>query len=417
VGSSSESVLVVGGGQAAAQLVVSLRLGGHEGRITLVSDEDEPPYQRPPLSKQYLAGELGRERLLLRKTAYYESRDVELRLGRRVLSIDRPDRCAVLDGGERLDYDRLVLATGSKLRRLDVPGADLPGIHYLRSLADADRLRKELGAGRRVVVVGGGYIGLEVAATAAKAGAEVAVLEAQERVMGRVLSAPLADWLTDLHRQSGVRVRVGEQVRGFAGQERVEAVETGNGPLPADAVIVGIGVLPATDLARECGLGEDDGILTDEYCRTGDESVLAAGDCARSINTSLGSAVRLESVQNAVDHGQVAASVILGDPKPYSGVPWFWSDQFHAKLQIAGLARPADETVLRGDPSSGAFAAFRLRDGRLTAVEAVSSPRDFMMGKRMIAAGAAPDPTRLRDESVALKDMLQAIPARYGQDP
>ncbi len=408
MGSSSESVLVVGGGQAAAQLVVSLRLGGHEGRITLVSDENEPPYQRPPLSKQYLAGELGRERLLLRKTAYYESRDVELRLGRRVLSIDRAGRCAVLDGGEQLDYGRLVLATGSKLRRLDVPGADLPGIHYLRSLADADRLQGELGAGRRIVVVGGGYIGLEVAATAAKAGAEVAVLEAQERVMSRVLSAPLADWLTDLHRQSGVRIRVGEQVRGFAGKERVEAVETGNGPLPADAVLVGIGVLPAADLARECGLGENDGILTDEYCRTRDESVLAAGDCARTINTALGAAVRLESVQNAVDHGQVAASVILGDPRPYSSIPWFWSDQFHVKLQIAGLARPEDETVLRGDPSSGAFAAFRLRGGSLTAVEAVSSPRDFMMGKKMIAARAAPDPARLMDESVALKDLIQS---------
>jgi len=408
VGSSSESVLVVGGGQAAAQLVVSLRLGGHEGRITLVGDENEPPYQRPPLSKQYLAGELERERLLLRKTAYYESRHVELRLGRRVLSIDRAGHCAVLDGGEQLDYDRLVLATGSKLRRLDVPGADLPGIHYLRSLADADRLQEELGAGRRVVVVGGGYIGLEVAATAAKAGAEVAVLEAEERVMGRVLSAPLAEWLTDLHRQSGVHVRVGEQVRGFAGKERVEAVETGNGPLPADAVLVGIGVLPAADLARECGLGENDGILTDEYCRTGDESVLAAGDCARTINTALGAAVRLESVQNAVDHGQVAASVILGDPRPYSSIPWFWSDQFHVKLQIAGLARPEDETVLRGDPSAGAFAAFRLREGRLTAVEAVSSPRDFMMGKKLIAARASPDPARLMDESVALKDLIQS---------
>ena len=404
----NESVLIVGGGQAAAQLVVSLRLGGHAGRITLVSDENEPPYQRPPLSKQYLAGKLKRERLLLRRAEYYESRGVELRLGRRVLSIDRGNRRALLDDGEELGYDRLVLATGSVLRKLDVPGSDLPGIHYLRSLDDADALHGELSPGRRVVIVGGGYIGLEVAATAATAGAEVTVLEAEARVMSRVASAPVADWLAGLHGESGVRIRAGEQVRGFAGQRRVKAVETDNGPCAADAVVVGIGVLPSADLARDCGLGEDDGILTDEHCRTEDESVLAAGDCARAVNTALGSAVRLESVQNAVDHGQVAASVILGDPKAYSGLPWFWSDQFHVKLQIAGLARPGDDTVLRGDPSSGNFAAFRLRGDRLTAVEAVSSPREFMAGKKLIASGASPDPGLLTDESVPLKDLIQS---------
>ena len=403
--SARESVLVVGGGQAAAQLVVSLRLGGYEGRIALVSEEETPPYQRPPLSKQYLAGELDRERLLLRQTAYYESRNVELRLGRRVVAIDRSSRYAELDSGERLGYDRLALATGSALRRLDLPGSDLPGVYYLRSLGDADQLHRELGPGRRIVIVGGGYIGLEVAATARKSGAEVTILEAQDRVMGRVVSVPVAEWLTDLHRRSGVDVRLGAEVLGFDGRDRLEAVETGAGALHADAVVVGIGVLPRADLARECGLDEEDGIRTDEYCRTADESVLAVGDCARTLNTSLGSAIRLESVQNAVDHGQVAASVILGQPKPYAGIPWFWSDQYHAKLQIAGAAKPEDETVLRGNPYSGTFAALRLRSGRLTAVEAVSSPRDFMAGKKLIAAGAAPDPALLADESVSLKDL------------
>lgn len=399
-------MLIVGGGQAAAQLVVSLRLGGHQGRIIMVSDENELPYQRPPLSKQFLAGKLARERLLLRKAAYYQDRDVELRLGRRVLSIDRPAKCVLLNSGEQLDYGWLALATGSALRKLDVPGGGLPGVHYLRSLADADRLRGELAPGRRIVIVGGGYIGLEVAATAAAAGAEVTVLEAQERVMNRVVSARVADWLAGLHRDAGVRIRVGEQVRGFTGRKRVEAVETGNGTLPAHAVVVGIGVLPAADLARMSGLDENDGILTDEYCRTADESVLAVGDCARSVNTAVGSAVRLESVQNAIDHGQVAASVILGKPTPYSSIPWFWSEQFDAKLQIAGLARPADETLVRGDSSSGAFAAFRLREGRLAAVEAVSRPRDFMIGKKLIASGSVPDPERLIDESTALNDLL-----------
>lgn len=402
---SGESVLIVGGGQAAAQLAVSLRLGGYEGGITLVSEEATLPYQRPPLSKQYLAGELDRERLLLRQAAYYESRDVRLRLGRRVVSIDRGNRSAELDNGERLPYRWLALATGSVLRRLSLPGSELPGVHYLRSLEDAVRLRRELGPGRRIVIVGGGYIGLEVAATATKAGAAVTVLEAQERVMSRVVSRPVAQWLTDLHRQSGVRLRLGARVLGFGGRNRLEAVETGDGAIAADAVAVGVGVLPRVDLARACGLAEDDGICADAYCRTEDESVLAVGDCARAVNTSLDCAVRLECVQNAVDHGQVAASVILGQPKPYAGIPWFWSDQYHAKLQIAGVARSEDDTVLRGDPSSGAFAAFRLREGRLAAVEAVSSPRDFMAGKKLIAAGAAPNPALLADESVSLKDL------------
>lgn len=403
---TSESIVVVGGGQAAAQLIVSLRLGGFDGRITLVSDEDTSPYQRPPLSKQYLSGKLERTRLLLRQPAYYESKGVQLLLGRRVLSIDRQTRRAELDNGAELGYDHLVLATGSTLRRLTIPGSDLPGIHYLRSLADADRLRSELIPNRRIVIVGGGYIGLEVAATAKQAGAKVTVLEAEDRLMSRVVSASVADWLAALHRDSGVRICLGAQVSGFAGQGRVQGVETTSGSHAADAVVVGIGVLPSADLARACGLSEDNGICTDEYCRTNDEAILAAGDCARAVNTSLGTAVRLESVQNAVDHGRVAASVILGTPKPYASTPWFWSDQYRVKLQIAGLAAPADETVLRGDPRSGSFAAFRLREGRLTAVEALSSPRDFIMGKKLIASGARPDPDLLEDPSVPLKALM-----------
>ena len=402
----SESVLVVGGGQAAAQLIVSLRLGGFDGRITLVSEEDAPPYQRPPLSKQYLAGKLGAERLLLRQAAYYESKGVQLLLGQRVLFIDRQACQVELDNGTQLGYDRLVLATGSTLRRLTIPGSNLPGIHYLRSLADADRLRSELGPNRRIVIVGGGYIGLEVAATAQQSGAKVTVLEAEGRLMSRAVSASVADWLAALHRDSGVRICVGAQVSGFSGEGHVNGVETTNGSHAADAVVVGIGVLPSAELARASGLSVDNGICTDEYCRTNDEAILAAGDCARAVNTSLGTAVRLESVQNAVDHGQVAASVILGTPKPYASIPWFWSDQYRVKLQIAGLAAPADETVLRGDPQSGSFAAFRLREGRLTAVEALSSPRDFMMGKKLIASGIRPDPDLLKDDSIPLKDLM-----------
>ena len=400
------SVVIAGGGQAAAQLVVSLRLGGHTGNITLVSEEPEHPYQRPPLSKQYLAGKLERRRLLLRQPGYYESKGVDTLPGRRVVSIDRQGRHALLDSGEELCYDRLVLATGSTLRRLEAPGADLAGIHYLRTLADADGLRAELEPGRRIVIVGGGYIGLEVAATAVQAGAEVTVLEALPRVMSRVASAAVGDWLADLHLRSGVRIHNEAMVSAFAGERRVQAVVTSLGDIEADAVVVGIGVLPCSSLARQAGLPEEGGILTDEFCRTPDPSILAVGDCARAVNTLLGGAIRLESVQNAVDHGQVAASVILGTPKAYSSTPWFWSDQYQAKLQIAGLAAPQDETVLRGDPSSGAFTAFRLRDGRLSAVEAVSSPREFMAGRKLIAAQAAPDPALLADEAFDLKALL-----------
>ncbi len=401
-----ESVLIVGGGQAAAQLIVSLRAGGHEGRIRLVGEEHQHPYQRPPLSKQYLAGKIERQRLLLRRAEYYESRSVELLLGQRVASIDRQRKQAALDSGEELRYDRLVLATGSRLRRLSIPGADLPGIHYLQSLPDADRLRDALAPDRRIVIVGGGYIGLEVAAAAAQAGAKVTVLEAQSRVMNRVVSAEVADWLTELHRKSGVRVHTRTQALGFVGSTCVEGVETRRGCIAADAVVVGIGVQPASALARECGLPEDDGICADKHCRTEDESILAAGDCARAVNTLLGKAVRLESVQNAVDQGQVAASVILGRPKAYSSTPWFWSDQYQAKLQIAGLADPGDATVLRGHPGSGAFAAFRLREGRLSAVEAVSSPGDFLIAKKLIASQVEPDPALLADKTFKLKDLL-----------
>ena len=401
-----QSVVIAGGGQAAAQVVVSLRLGGHTGNITLVSEEPEHPYQRPPLSKQYLAGKLERRRLLLRQPGYYESKGVDTLPGRRVVSIDRQGRHALLDSGEELRYDRLVLATGSTLRRLEAPGADLAGIHYLRTLADADGLRAELEPGRRIVIVGGGYIGLEVAATAVQAGAEVTVLEALPRVMSRVASTAVGDWLADLHLRSGVRIHNEAMVSAFAGERRVQAVVTSLGDIEADAVVVGIGVLPSSSLARQTGLPEEGGILTDEFCRTPDPSILAVGDCARAVNKLLGGAIRLESVQNAVDHGQVAASVILGTPKAYSSTPWFWSDQYQAKLQIAGLAAPKDETVLRGDPSSGAFTAFRLRDGRLSAVEAVSSPREFMAGRKLIAAQAAPDPALLADEAFDLKALL-----------
>lgn len=404
----SESVVVVGGGQASAQLIVSLRQGGFGGRITLVSGEDELPYQRPPLSKQYLSGKLARERLLLRRREYYQSRNVELLPGCRALAIDRRFRRVSLDNGAELRYDRLALATGSVLRRLDVPGAELPGIHCLRSIPDARRLRAELRPGRRIVIVGGGYIGLEVAASAAQAGAKATVLEAEARLMSRVASTAVSDWVASLHRDAGVRIVLGAQVSAFSGNGRVGAVETSSGSHAADAVVVGIGVLPAVGLARRCGLPEDDGICTDEYCRTEDEAILAAGDCARTVNTMLGAAVRLQSVQNAVDHGQVAASVILGTPEPYSSVPWFWSDQYRARLQIAGLAAPEDDTVLRGDPRSGSFAALRLREGRLTAVEAVSSPRDFLAGKKLIASGTAPDPGRLADRSIPLKDLMRA---------
>jgi 3-phenylpropionate/trans-cinnamate dioxygenase ferredoxin reductase subunit len=394
----TEHLVIVGGGQAAAQAVQSLRQQSFAGSITLLCGEPYAPYQRPPLSKKYLAGELTRERLLLRPAAFYAEKGVALELGTRVEALELAARQVRLHDGRMLAYDRLLLATGSRARQLDVPGTALPGVHYLRTLADVDAITASLSPGARVLLVGAGYIGLEVAAVARQRGLDVTVLEAAERVMARAVSAEVAGFYETCHRAAGVAIHCGAAVKALHGTTRVSAVETADGRLfPCDVVIIGIGVVPNVELAAAAGLECSNGIVVDEFARTADADVVAAGDCTNHPHPLLGRRVRLESVPNAIHQAKVAAATLLGAPVAYSEVPWFWSDQYDLKLQIAGLSTGYDEVVLRGDPATRSFAAFYLRAGKLLAVDAVNSPREFLAGKKLVASGARIAPDVLRD--------------------
>lgn len=402
----SETVLVIGAGHAAGQLVSTLRHQGYDGRIVLAGEEPWVPYQRPPLSKKYLAGELERSRLYFKPPGFYEDPQVDLRLSTRVARLDTDARRAELEGGGDIDWDQCVIATGSRVLHLQVPGADLPGIHYLRTIDDVDAIRARFVRGARLTVVGAGYIGLEVAAVAAAAGLEVTVLEMAERVMSRVVPPAVSDFYESEHRRHGVNLRLGQGVSGFDGDARVEAVTTAAGERVAtDFVVAGIGIEPVTEIAAAAGLACDDGILVDEYCRTRVDGVYAIGDCTRHPNSIYGRQLRLESVQNALEQARTAAAGICGEPVAYNQVPWFWSDQYDLKLQIAGLSEGYDQIVTRGDPASRTFACFYLAEGRLLAVDAVNSPREFMLAKPLIAAGATPAPEALADPGVSLKEL------------
>ncbi len=410
-----EHLIIVGAGQAAAQTIQSLRQGGFGGAITLVGAEPYLPYQRPPLSKKYLAGELPRERLLLRPESFYRDKDVAVELGTAAGSVDLSRRRIELADGRSLGYDRLLLATGSRVRRLELPGAQLAGVHYLRTLADVDGMAEDFRSGRRLVLIGAGYIGLEVAAVAKRHGLDVTVLEAADRVMGRVVCPPVSEFYRRYHTEAGVRILCNTAVAAFHGGARVEAVETADGARHAcDFVIVGVGVVPNIELAAAAGLACDDGITVDEYARTGDPNVLAAGDCTNHPHPRLGYRIRLESVQNAIEQAKAAASNLTGTPRPYTEVPWFWSDQYELKLQIAGLSRGHDEVVIRGLPEARSFSAFYLRQGRLIAVDAVNSPRDFMFGRKLIAAGIRMRAPELEDPDTDLGALAKHAEAEAG---
>lgn len=413
---ASQRITIVGAGQAAAQAIETLYKRGHQGSITLIGDEGLLPYQRPPLSKKFLAGSLDRDRLLIRHAAHYTDHGVDLRLGFAVANLDRVRQCVEIVDGSSVEYDGLLLATGSHPRRLPLPGAELAGVHYLRSVADVDRLRKELAPGRRVVIVGGGYIGLEVAATCREAGLDVTVLEAADRVMNRVVSPAVSAFYEAEHARHGVRILCGARVDSLVpgretgksvGTEQVAAVRLEDGhEIPAEFVLVAIGVMPTDALARAAGLDCDNGILVDEYCRTSDPHIWAAGDCARHPSIHYGTRVRLESVDNAFEQGASAALNMLGIRTIHDKVPWFWSDQFDLKMVIVGLSAAHDEVVLRGDPASRAFSVCYLRDGELIAVETINHTKDQMAARKLIPARARPDLGRLSDPNVALKETV-----------
>ncbi|WP_205754366.1 FAD-dependent oxidoreductase [Arthrobacter sp. CAU 1506] len=437
-----DNVVVVGNGQAGIQLVDSLRKEGYTGAITLIGEETHHPYQRPPLSKDYLAAGKDPVPLPLRPEKFFTTHDVDARLGVRVTSIDRTARTATLDDGTTLAYSTLVLATGAANRELAVPGADLAGIHGLRTLTDAQALHARLDTVRSVVVIGAGFIGLEFAAAARARGLDVTVLEYADRPMGRALTPVMSGFFADAHGRLGVTLRLGEGIASFDGDNGhvTAAVSTTGHRYPTDLVLVGVGVTPRTELAAAAGLDVDNGIVVDGSLRTSDPNIYALGDCASFPNTHAGTRTRLESVQNATDQARHAAAAILASrpgKEPGSGtgvesgsmpgsepaggtgaelggyadLPWFWSNQGPLRLQIAGLVAPGDQTVLRGNPAEEKFSVFCFRNGTLTAVESVNQPADHMAARRLLAAGLPLTPEQAADPDFDLKAYSKQQPA------
>ena len=406
----ASQIVLIGGGQAAAQAVQSLRQGGFAGKLVIVGEEAALPYQRPPLSKAYMKGEFAEERLYFRPAAWYEDNKVELILSTRAVKIDRAARIVELEHGATLNYDALILCTGSRPRPLPVKGADLGGVHDLRGLADVERIRPQMVSGRRLVIVGAGYIGLEAAAVARQMGLDVTVLEMADRVLARVTSPVMSEFYQTEHRAQGVTILTGARLDHLDGTDgQVSAAVLADGTsLPADMVLVGIGIVPNVELAQEAGLTIDNGIATDRDARTSDPRIFAAGDCASRPLVHYGRSGRLESVHNAIEQGKLAAAAILGKPRPPEDCPWFWSDQYDLKLQIAGLNQGHDEVVIRGNPADRKFAVFYLRNGTLIAVDAVNSPPEFLASKKLIMAGAKLASDMLKDTSIPMKDIAAA---------
>ena len=399
----AEHFVIIGAGQAGVQAVQSLRAEGFQGRLTMVGAEAYPPYQRPPLSKAYLMGSFARERLFLKGDDYYREAGCTLMLKTRAVAVERDVKTVALSDGRALSYDRLLIATGTRARKLHCPGADLSGLHYLRDIADVDGLQKAFKAGARIAIVGGGYIGLEVAAVAAKRGLHVTVFETADRLMPRTVSKPVSDFYEAEHRKAGVMIKLNTSVEGFDGAGRVESVRAGGVNYPADLVLVGIGVVPNDELAVAAGLACSDGIIVDRNAMTADPAIFAAGDCTRHRGHE-GIEIRLECVQNAIDQAKHAAMAMMGWPEAYGEVPWFWSDQYDLKLQIAGLARPTDAIVVRGDLVSRKFAVFLLRQGKVAAVEADNAAPEYLIGRKLIAAGTKVPAEKLADASIPMKN-------------
>ncbi|MGY3605391.1 MULTISPECIES: NAD(P)/FAD-dependent oxidoreductase [unclassified Bradyrhizobium] len=400
-------VIIVGAGHAGFQLAASLRQDGFAERVALINDEGHLPYQRPPLSKAYLKGTGGPETLMFRPGKFYLDQGIELITDRSV-SIDRAARKIMLHSGASLDYGHLVLATGARNRLLDIPNANLEAVRYLRTLDESEALRHLLKPGLRVVVIGAGFIGLEFAATARAKGLEVDVVELAARVMARAVTAEISDYFQSRHTATGIRIHLGVQVTSIeADGARVTGVSLSDGRhIPADLVVVGVGVLPNVEIAAEAGLPVASGIIVDEHLLTSDPNISAIGDCALYRSERFGGSLRLESVQNATDHARCVAARLTGHAKAYDGLPWFWSDQGPDKLQMAGLTTGYDRVVVRGDREQGQFSAFCYRDGHLVGIESVNRAGDHMFGRRLLGAGGSITPEQAADTSFDLKSAL-----------
>jgi 3-phenylpropionate/trans-cinnamate dioxygenase ferredoxin reductase component len=403
-------LVVIGASYAGIQGALSARDAGYAEPITVVADEAWLPYQRPPLSKDFLTELATEESLVLRDKAFFDNKGINLILGVRATEIDRQSRTVLLGGRSALSFDKLLIGTGSHARKLAVPGADLGGVRYLRTMQDAIELKASLRDASEIVVVGGGFIGLEVAASTGKLGKKVTVLESASRLLERAVSPAVSEFLLDMHLQHGVDVRLGETVVSIDGQNgRVTSVSCGNSArIRADLVLVGVGGLPNDQIAKDAGLDCSNGIAVDDHGRSSDPDIFAAGDCATHYNTFAGDWLRLESVQNAQDQAKAAGLAIAGSSGPYGSVPRFWSDQYDAKLQIVGISRNFDDHAIRGSVEDGKFSVFYYRQGRLIAVDSVNRSGDQMAARRMIAGGISPDPDQIRDGSFDFKSLLKS---------
>ncbi|MGV6806858.1 MAG: NAD(P)/FAD-dependent oxidoreductase [bacterium] len=406
---NDEHCIIIGGSHAAAQLAPSLRQSGWQGKITIISEEPFLPYHRPPLSKAYLDGSIGLEQVQIRPEQFYEKNDIDLLLGSSVTAIDRESKTVTLHDGGTVPYTKLALTTGAKVRKLSIPGAELEGVHYLRDMGDVHQIKHFIGEGKSAVIIGGGYIGLETAASLRKLGMDVTILEAMPRVLERVTTAEVSAFYTRVHREEGVKIITGAAVEHLSGSEHVQAVVCGDGTeLPADLVVIGVGVIPATELAEAAGLETNNGIVVDEFARTSDPDIVAAGDCTFHYNPIYDRELRLESVQNATDQAKVAARTLCGNLERYNALPWFWSDQFDLKLQIAGLSQGYDQVVIRGNTESGrSFSAFYFANGKLLAVDSVNRPKDYMLTRKALTEGKSISPEQVSDESLDLKELFQ----------
>lgn len=378
----SDSILIVGAGQAGLQLADSLRREGHDGEITLIGAETLAPYQRPPLSKAFLLDQMEASRLPLRADTFYDQRNITPRFGVAVTQIDRAKKSVTLDTGENLPYDKLALCLGADVFVPPIPGADLPHVLALRGMDDSLKLKSALATARSVAVIGGGFIGLEVAATARKMGKTVTIIEAVDRVMKRAVSEQVSRFFEDLHRSQGSEIHLGASISEITPQSVL--LQDGR-QIEADLVVLGTGVRPCNALAQQAGLACDNGIQVDEFTQTSDPDIVAIGDCAAHPNHLTGKTLRLESVQNAIDQAKIAAKTLTGKREPYRAVPWFWSDQFDIKLQMAGLSADTDQAVTRGDPASQSFSIFYFTDGHLMAVDSINAPADHMAARRILA--------------------------------
>ncbi len=399
------AMVILGAGHAAGQAAASLRQEGYEGEIVIIGDEPHIPYQRPPLSKAYLSGEVDLSRVHLRPAKFYEDKNVTLKLGVRAERIDTAAKSVTTDQGETIAYDKLLIATGGRPRKLTIPGSDLAGIHYLRTIADVDGIRAEMAPGKKLVIVGGGYIGLEVASVAVTSGLEVHVLEMEERILQRVTTPEMSAYYHKLHESRGVHIHTGTAVTGFSGEGgHVTTVQCGDQAFPADIVIVGIGIIPNVEIAEAAGISCSNGIVVDDHCRTSADDVFAAGDCTNHPNPLLNRQLRLESVPNAMEQARVAAANMCGGDKVYASIPWFWSDQYELKLQMVGFSADGDTQVTRGSQADNQFAVFYLKDDVVVAADAVNSPKEFMICKQLI--GNKVDRAKLADPDTDLKELL-----------